>query len=96
MNANDASPAEQACEPDQAIHAVPAAATHKTAPFDREELESRLFWSVPETAFMCRVSVRTVWRLMADPRSGFPEPRRVLGRTLLAAADVLEFMEGGK
>jgi hypothetical protein len=30
---------------------------------------------------------------MADPRSGFPEPRRVRGRTLLAAEAVLEFME---
>ena len=76
------------------IHAAPAAATHKPALFDRKELESRLFWSVPETAFMCSVSVRSVWRLMANPRSGFPEPRRVLGRTLLAAADVMEFMEG--
>tara|TARA_R110000782_G_scaffold152640_5_gene245236 strand:+ start:22 stop:279 length:258 start_codon:yes stop_codon:yes gene_type:complete len=76
------------------IHAAPTTATHKPALFDREELESRLFWSVPETAFMCSLSVRTVWRLMANPRSGFPEPRRVLGRTLLAAADVMEFMEG--
>lgn len=78
------------------IHAEPDAATHKPAPFDREELESRLFWSVPETAFMCSVSVRTVWRLMADPRSGFPKPRRVLGRTLLAAEDVMAFMKGKK
>ena len=76
------------------IHAAPAAATHKSALFDRDELTAKLFWSVPETAFMCSVSVRSVWRLMANPRSGFPEPRRVLGRTLLAAADVMEFMEG--
>jgi predicted DNA-binding transcriptional regulator AlpA len=76
------------------IHAAPPAATHKPALFDHEELATRLFWTVPESAFMCRLSTRTVWRLMANPRSGFPEPRRVLGRTLLAAAGVMAFMEG--
>ena len=75
------------------IHAAPAAATHKPVLFDRKELESRLFWSVPETAFMCSVSVRSVWRLMADPRSGFPVPKRLRGRTLLDAEEVLTFMQ---
>jgi len=74
-------------------HAAPAAATHKPALFEHEELATRLFWSVPETAFMCRLSVRTVWRMLANPRSGFPEPRKVGGRTLLAAANVMAFMQ---
>jgi len=76
-------------------HAAPVAATHKPAPFDHEELATRLFWSVPESAFMCRLGVRTVWRMLADPRSKFPTPRKVGGRTLLAAADVLAFMQEG-
>lgn len=77
------------------IHAAPPAATHKPALFDHEELGTKLFWSVPETAFMCSVSRRTVWRLMADPRSGFPEPKRLRGRTLLDAEEVMAFMEEG-
>tara|TARA_R110002096_G_scaffold176759_1_gene353166 strand:- start:265 stop:519 length:255 start_codon:yes stop_codon:yes gene_type:complete len=78
------------------IHGTAPTATHKPAPFDHDELATRLYWSVPESAFMCRLSVRTVWRLMADPRSGFPQPRKVRGRTLLAAEDVMAFMEEGK
>ena len=76
------------------IHAAAQASSPETALFDESALASKLFWTVPEVAFMCRLSTRTVWRLMADPRSGFPEPRKVRGRTLLAAADVLAFMEG--
>ncbi len=76
------------------IHAPPTASTHKPAPFDRCELEEKRFWSVPETAFMVGVSKRSVWRLMADPDSGFPEPRRLRGRTLLVASEVLAFVEG--
>ena len=75
------------------IHTAPAASTHKPALFDRDELTAKLFWSVPETAFMCGVSVRSVWRLMADPRSGFPKPKRLRGRTLLDAEEVLTFMQ---
>ena len=63
--------------------------------FDAHALEQKLFWSVPETAFMAGVSGRTVWRLMADPNSGFPAPRHVRGRTLLAAAEVLAYMAEG-
>ena len=75
------------------IHAAPPAASPETALFDEKSLREKMFWSVPEAAFMCRLSARTVWRLMADPRSGFPERRRVRGRTLLAAEAVLKFME---
>ena len=48
--------------------------------------------TVPEVAFLFRVSVRSVWRLMADPKSKFPKPRRVRGRTLLARDEVLAFL----
>ena len=75
------------------IHGAPRAASLETALFDEESLREKMFWSVPEAAFMCRLSKRTVWRLMADPRSGFPEPRRVRGRTLLVPEAVLKFME---
>ena len=77
------------------IHAVSRAASPETALFDDKSLAEKMFWTVPETAFMCRLSTRTVWRLMADPRSAFPEPRRVRGRTLLAATDVLAYMQEG-
>lgn len=76
-------------------HAAPPASSPEPALFDEKVLAAKLFWSVPEAAFMCRVSKRTVWRLMADPRSGFPAPRRIRGRTLLAAEDVLTYMQEG-
>ncbi len=76
-----------------AINAAQLTSTHKVALFDADVLAGRLFWSVPETAFMCRLGVRTVWRMLANPRSGFPEPRKVGGRTLLASAEVMAFME---
>ena len=70
--------------------AMPAA---KARPkFDEQELRQRSLWTVPETAFMCRVGDRTVWRLMNDPRSDFPGPRRVGGRTLLARDEVFAFL----
>jgi predicted DNA-binding transcriptional regulator AlpA len=72
-----------------------APASPKVAPFDEAALLQRMFWSVPETAFLMRVGLRTVWRLMADPKSKFPKPRRVRGRTLLGAAEVLRFMAEG-
>lgn len=53
----------------------------------------RLLISVPEAASLLRVATRTVWRLMADPKSGFPSPRRIRGRTLLVRAELLEFLE---
>lgn len=66
--------------------------SHKVAHFDEAELLQRMFWTVRETAFIARVGARTVWRLMADPKSGFPAPRRVRGRTLLARDQVLAFL----
>lgn len=76
-------------------HAPPTPASRKPAHLDEAELLKRMFWSVPETAFLMRVGLRTVWRLMADPKSKFPKPRRVRGRTLLGAAEVLRFMAEG-
>ncbi|MFO1053943.1 MAG: helix-turn-helix domain-containing protein [Planctomycetota bacterium] len=52
-----------------------------------------LLVTVPEGASLLRVSVRTVWRLMADPASGFPKPRRIRGRTLLVRDELLAFLE---
>lgn len=52
-----------------------------------------LLMTVPEGASLLRVGVRTVWRLMADPDSGFPEPRRIRGRTLLVRSELLAFLE---
>ena len=71
-------------------HAAPAPARPS---FDESALRQRAFWTVPETAFLMRVGVRTVWRLMADPKSKFPQPRRVRGRTLLARDEVLQFLQ---
>ena len=71
--------------------AAPSASGKRAQP-DAAALMQKLLWSVPETAFMCGVAVRTVWRLMADPDSGFPTPRHVRGRTLLARDDVLAFL----
>ena len=72
--------------------AAPQASSHKVAHFDEAELLRRMFWTVPEAAFIARVGVRTVWRLMADPKSGFPTARHVRGRTLLARDEVLAFL----
>jgi len=80
---------------DRDSHAPAAPSSPQVTLPSATELRQKLFWSVPETAFMTSVSVRTVWRLMADPKSGFPEPRRVRGRTLLVAAEVLQFMQEG-
>lgn len=64
-------------------------------PLHEADLLAKLFWTVAETAFMCRVGARTVWRMVSDPKSGFPRPRRLRGRTLLARDEVLAFMAGG-
>ena len=44
------------------------------------------------------VAARTVWRLMADPNSKFPKPRRARGRTLLVRDEVLAYfnLPGGE
>jgi excisionase family DNA binding protein len=73
-------------------HATPAPSSHKVALPDEAALLARMFLTVQETAFLLRVSARSVWRLLADPRSGFPRPRRVRGRTVLERDEVLEFM----
>ena len=78
---------------DSRSHAAPSSSKPALPP--PSELAQKLFWSVPEAAFMTGVSARTVWRLMADPQSGFPRPRRVRGRTLLVASEVMEFMQEG-
>jgi hypothetical protein len=70
-------------------------ASHKLAQFDEAALLQKLYWTVPETAFQLRVAVRTVWRLMADPKSCFPKPRRVRGRTLLVRDEVIAFLAKG-
>ncbi len=72
-----------------------APASPKVAPFDEAALMQRTFWSVPEAASFLRVSTRSLWRMLADPRSGFPTPRRVRGRTLLMRDAVIAFMEEG-
>jgi excisionase family DNA binding protein len=76
-------------------HAPPAPASPRRAKLDEAALQQRLLLSIPEAAFLLRVGVRTVWRLMADPKSRFPTPRRIRGRTLLARDEVLEFMQEG-
>jgi len=73
-------------------HAARTAASDKVALFDEAQLLRRMLWTVPEAAFIARLGARSVWRLMADPNSGFPTPRRVGGRTLLARDEVLAFL----
>lgn len=58
------------------------------------ELLTKMLWTVPETAFLLRVGVRSVWRMAADPESGFPTPKRLRGRTLFARDAVLAFLNG--
>lgn len=53
---------------------------------------TNLLLTVPEAASLLRVSRRSVWRLMSDPRSRFPKPRRIRGRTLLMRDEVLAYV----
>ena len=76
-------------------HAPPAKPRRKVAVPTESDLLAKLFWNVGEAAFIARVGVRTVWRLMADPKSGFPTPKRIGGRTLLARDQVLAFLAKG-
>lgn len=73
-------------------HAAAPKPRRKPALLRDADLLAKMLWSVPEAAFMCRLGLRTVWRLMADPESGFPRPRRIGRRTLLARDDVLAFL----
>ena len=70
---------------------------HPGADTSRGDLEllrtpRNLLLTVPEAASILRVACRTVWRLMADPSSGFPKRRRIRGRTLLMRDEVLTFV----
>ena len=71
-------------------HPLANTARPEIALSDRAE---NLLVTVPEGASLLRVSVRSVWRLMADPASGFPKPRRIRGRTLLVRDELLAFLE---
>lgn len=76
-------------------HAAATKPRRESALLGEADLLHRMFWNVREAAFMSRVGVRTVWRLMADPRSGFPHPRRIGRRTLLLRDEVLAFLAKG-
>jgi len=76
-------------------HESPPKPRRESAPLREADLMQKMLWSVREAAFMSRVGVRTVWRLMADPRSGFPHPRRIGRRTLLLRDEVLAFLAKG-
>ena len=56
------------------------------------EVLERTLLTVQEVAFLLRIGVRSVWRMVADPRSGLPKPRRLRGRTLFARDEVLAFV----
>lgn len=70
-----------------------ATASTPAARFDACSLRAKIHWSVAEAAFMVGLGERSVWRLLADPRSGFPKARRIGRRTLLSAAEVMAFAE---
>lgn len=76
-------------------HAPAPASSRKPALHDAAALMAKLLWSVPETAFMCGVAARTLWRELSNPKTRFPRPHRVRGRTLLARDEVLAFLAKG-
>lgn len=91
FDAPDLSPA-----PTTADSHGPAANPRPKVPVLREtDLIQKLLWSVPEAASILRLGERSVWRMMADPKSGFPRPRRIGGRTLLVRDEVLAFIAKG-
>lgn len=73
----------------------PPSASPGEAVSNESVLLARTLWSVPEAASFLRVSKRSLWRMIADPRSGFPTPRRIRGRTLLVRDEVIAFMQEG-
>jgi len=83
-----AAPAPLARRPDRPLSANTASGEIRNLPGPGPVLIS-----VPEAASLLRVGVRTVWRLMADPKAGFPKPRRLRGRTLLVRDELLAFLE---
>ncbi len=90
-----ADPALALVPDDVASHGAPPKPSRNIAPFDDADLLARTFWTVPETAFICRVGVRTVWRELSTPKSTFPRARRIRGRTLLLREEVLGYLAGG-
>ena len=78
--------------PDTDSHGPRQQPSPESAPSREAQLRAKLLWSVPETAFMTGVSARTVWRELSNPKSKFPRPRRLRGRTLLVAAEVVAFL----
>lgn len=74
-------------------HDAAGTARESSTTFDGIALRAKLNWSVAEVAFMVGLGERSVWRLLADPRSGFPKARRIGRRTLLSAAEVMAFVE---
>ena len=73
-------------------HELKLEARGSSGRFEATALYAKPHWSVAEATFMVGVSVRTLWRLMSDPRSGFPKPRRIGRRTLLVGAEVMKFV----
>ena len=67
-----------------------------SAPPRECDVLAKLLLNVREVAFLLRVGVRTVWRMAADPKSGFPTPRRLRGRTLFVRDEVLAFLAKGE
>lgn len=76
-------------------HAPAQKPSRKPALFDAVALQQKASWSVPETAFMCGVGVRTVWRELSDTKSKFPRACRIRGRTVLSRDAVLSYLAGG-
>ena len=87
-------------ELDDAAEAAPAVASHGPAtqasripaPLREADLMQKMFWNIGEVAFMCRVSARTVWRELSNPKSKFPRPSRIRGRAVFARDEVLAHM----
>ncbi len=73
---------------------LPTTSSGPRAELCEAELLQKLLWNVEEVAFITRVSRRTVWRMASDPRSGFPKPRRLRGRTLFVRDELLAFLQG--
>lgn len=76
-------------------HGPAAKPRRESALLSEGELLARTLWSIAEAASFMRVSSRTVWRELSNPKSKFPRPRRIRGRTLLARDEVLAFVAGG-
>lgn len=76
-------------------HAAAPKPRRKPALLREADVLPKLFWTVAETAFMCRAGARTVWRELSNPKSKFPRARRILGRTLLSRDEVLAFLAEG-